>query len=131
MAGKRSKGKKSIVKWIAGAAAVFLLLAAAGFFVQIRDVTVTGNNRCSSEEITRILFPTPKERSLVYCYLKDRFGEHEKIPYVEDYDLVFESPTRVEVICQFLISYLPLDALRRTLSEPAYALQRPVHQVCL
>lgn len=98
MAGKRSKGKKSIVKWIAGAAAVFLLLVAAGFFVQIRDVTVTGNNRCSSEEITRILFPTPKERSLVYCYLKDRFGEHEKIPYVEDYDLVFESPTRVEVI---------------------------------
>lgn len=89
-------------------AAVLALLAAAGFLIRIREVTVTGNNRCTSEEITEILFPTAKERSLIYCYLNDRFGEHKKIPYVEDYDLEFQSPTSVEVIVyeKSIVGYL-------------------------
>ncbi len=108
MAGKRGKGRKGIKRGILLLAAVFALLAAAGFLIRIREITVTGNNRCSSEEITEILFPTAKERTLVYCYLNDRFGDHKKIPYVEDYDLVFQSPTKVEVIVyeKSIVGYL-------------------------
>lgn len=108
MAGKKGKGKKRIKRVLLLLAAVFALLAAAGFLIRIREVTVTGNNRCTSEEITEILFPTAKERSLIYCYLNDRFGEHKKIPYVEDYDLEFQSPTSVEVIVyeKSIVGYL-------------------------
>ncbi len=108
MAGKKGKGKKRIKRVLLLLAAVLALLAAAGFLIRIREVTVTGNNRCTSEEITEILFPTAKERSLIYCYLNDRFGEHKKIPYVEDYDLEFQSPTSVEVIVyeKSIVGYL-------------------------
>ncbi|OUQ16846.1 cell division protein FtsQ [Lachnoclostridium sp. An14] len=108
MVGKRRKGKRKLKRWILLAAAILLLLAAAGFSVRIREVTVTGNNRCDSEEIEKILFPTAKERNLVYCYLNDRFGEHKKIPYVEDYKLVFQSPTKLEVIVyeKSIVGYL-------------------------
>ena len=63
MVGKRRKGKRKLKRWILLAAAILLLLAAAGFSVRIREVTVTGNNRCDSEEIEKILFPTAKERN--------------------------------------------------------------------
>lgn len=103
-----SKGRKKIRRGILLLAAVLVLLTAAGFSIRIREITVTGNNRCTGEEITEILFPTAKERSLFYAYLSDRFGEHRKIPYVEDYDLVFQSPTRVEVIVyeKSIVGYL-------------------------
>ena len=68
MAETRGKGKRKIKKWLVLAAVLILLLTAAGFSIQITEVTVTGNSRCDSEEITRILFPTAKERSLIYCY---------------------------------------------------------------
>ena len=108
MAETRGKGKRKIKKWLVLAAVLILLLTAAGFSIQITEVTVTGNSRCDSEEITRILFPTAKERSLIYCYLSDRLKDHKKIPYVEDYDLVFESPTHVEVIVyeKSIVGYL-------------------------
>ena len=108
MAETRGKGKRKIKKWLVLAAVLILLFAAAGFSIQITEVTVTGNSRCDSEEITRILFPTAKERSLIYCSLSDRLKDHKKIPYVEDYDLVFESPTHVEVIVyeKSIVGYL-------------------------
>ncbi|HIZ79034.1 MAG TPA: FtsQ-type POTRA domain-containing protein [Candidatus Lachnoclostridium stercorigallinarum] len=108
MAESRGKGKRKLKKWLLIPAVIFLLLIAVGFSVRITEVTVTGNSRCSSEEITRILFPTAKERNLVYCYLNDRLGDHKKIPYVEDYDLEFVSPTHVEVIVyeKSIVGYL-------------------------
>lgn len=108
MAESRGKRKRKLKKWLLIPAVIFLLLIAVGFSVRITEVTVTGNSRCSSEEITRILFPTAKERNLVYCYLNDRLGDHKKIPYVEDYDLEFVSPTHVEVIVyeKSIVGYL-------------------------
>ena len=108
MAETRGKGKRKLKKWLAIPAVILLLLAAAAFSVRITEVTVTGNSRVTSEEITRILFPTAKDRNLIYCYVTDRMGEHKTIPYVEDYDLVFESPTHVEVIVyeKSIVGYL-------------------------
>ncbi len=32
------------------------------------------------------------------CYLRDHFGKHEEIPFVEDYKLVIKGPNRAEII---------------------------------
>ena len=48
--------------------------------------------------MTEILFPDQMSRIPIVCYLRDRFQEHEKIPFVEDYKIVFQGPGKVEVI---------------------------------
>jgi cell division protein FtsQ len=82
----------------AAAAAVILLLAAVLFFVRIQTVTVTGNERYTDEQMEDIIFPDNFSRIPLICYLKSNFRAHEKIPFVEDYKIVFQSPVAVEII---------------------------------
>lgn len=80
------------------AAAVILLLGVVLLSVNIKTVTVTGSSRYSDEEIVSMIFGKSMDWNSVYCYAKDRFKEHEQIPFVEDYKLVFQGPSKVEVI---------------------------------
>ncbi len=66
--------------------------------VRIQNVTVTGNERYTDEQMTEILFPDQMSRIPIVCYLKNQFQEHEKIPFVEDYKIVFQGPASAEVI---------------------------------
>jgi len=79
---------------------VILVLMLVIFFVSVKvtDITVTGNERYSDEQIVNILFPDQVSRIPALCYLRNRFQEHEKIPFVEDYKIVFQGLNRVEVI---------------------------------
>ena len=36
------------------------------------------------------MFPDNTSRSTVLCYLREHFGKHEEIPFVEDYKLVIK-----------------------------------------
>lgn len=66
--------------------------------LSITEVTVTGNERYTDQQLVEMLFPDKASRNTVFCYAKDRLKEHEKIPFVEDYEIVFLSPSRVEII---------------------------------
>jgi len=90
---KREKRTGLMVAIIAGLILVIVLLS-----VNISTITVTGNQRYSDEQMRSILFPDRASRNVVYCYLKNRFQEHEKIPFVEDYKIAFQDPFSVEVI---------------------------------
>lgn len=79
-------------------AALLLLAGVILLSVNIRTITVTGNQRYTDEEITDMLFSGKMDLNSAYCYVKDRFGEHQQIPFVEDYKLVFQGPFDVEVI---------------------------------
>lgn len=93
--GKKTAGKRAVIIVLA---VILLLLAAAVWAVKIREVKFTGNEKYTEEQLTDILFPDSVSRNSVFCYLRDRFGKHEKIPFVEDYKIVFKSPVKVEVI---------------------------------
>lgn len=80
------------------AAAVILLWVIVLFTVRVREVSVVGNERYTAEQIEEILFPEGLGRNTIYSYIKNRFRPHEKIPFVEDYRIVYQSPTSVEVI---------------------------------
>lgn len=77
---------------------VVLLLLLLLTSVKIKTVTVTGNSRYSNEQMVGMLFGKPWDYNSLYCYIKNRFMNHQQIPFVEDYKLVFQGPTKVEVI---------------------------------
>lgn len=90
------KGKKTKLRLAAVVIvllAVFLLLT-----LRITEVEVTGNERYTKKEIENLLFPDGRSRNPWYCFLRDRFQKHIQIPFVEDYEIVFQTPNRVEVI---------------------------------
>lgn len=95
MGQKRGRKKTVIV-----AVTVFLLLAiAAGICsIKVQNITVTGNEKYTDEELVNLVFPDQARRSTVLCYLREHFGKHEKIPFVEDYRLVIKGLTSAEII---------------------------------
>ena len=80
------------------AAAVIFLGIAIFLSLQIRNITVTGNKKYTSEQIIDMIFKDGWDRNAVFCLYRDRFKKHEQIPFVEDYKIVFQSPVNVEVI---------------------------------
>ncbi|MFT4005361.1 MAG: cell division protein FtsQ [Lacrimispora sp.] len=80
------------------AAAVVLLLTVIFLSLQIRDITVTGNKKYTSEQIISLLFKDSWDRNAIFCIYKDRFKEHVQIPFIQDYKIVFQNPVKVEVI---------------------------------
>lgn len=82
-----------------GIAVCVILIGAVAFLsLQIREVTVTGNRQYTSEQIEQLLFKDNWDRNAIICFYKDRFRDHEQIPFVEDYKIVFQSPVKVEII---------------------------------
>ena len=81
-------------------AAVFLLLVviAGVCSIRIREITVTGNEKYTDEQVADLVFPDNTSRSTVLCYLREHFGKHEEIPFVEDYKLVIKGLNRAEII---------------------------------
>ncbi len=75
-----------------------LVLAIVFLSVNIKEITITGNQRYTDEQMVDMLFPDKVSRNSFLCYFKERFGRHETIPFVEDYKIVFQSPGHVEVI---------------------------------
>lgn len=89
-------GKKPI-----GILLVTIVIAGVLFalsMVKITDITVTGNERYTDEEMIELLFPDEWSRNTGVCYLKNQFKEHETIPFVEDYKIVFQGLNQIEII---------------------------------
>lgn len=80
------------------AAAVILLICIVLLSVSVKDVTVTGSSRYTQEQIIDMIFQKSWDWNSVYSYIKDNTQDHLQIPFVEDYKIVFQSPTSVEII---------------------------------
>ena len=78
---------------------ILVILAAFAFTVKIKTVTVTGNEWYTAEEIESMIFDKDRfSRNTVYQFVRQLFGKKDPIPFVEDYKLIFNSFTDVEVI---------------------------------
>lgn len=78
--------------------AFFLLVGTVLISVQVKSVIVTGSSHYTDQQMTELIFQTNMDWNSAYCYFKDRMQEHVQIPFVEDYDIVFHGPTKVEII---------------------------------
>lgn len=91
-----NKNRKKLI--VTGFFLALLLLLAVLFFVRIKTVKVSGNERYTDEQIENMIFDTNLSRNSVYCYYQYRFRPHKTIPFVEDYKIVFRSPVDIEII---------------------------------
>ena len=89
-------GRKRVWFGAVGITALFLVVLLLS--VKITDITVTGNKKYDSDQIVEMLFPDSLSKNSGICYLKDRFEPHKKIPFVEDYKIVFRSMSQIEII---------------------------------
>ncbi len=89
----KKKKKGFVIKALAALLLVIVVLS-----MKIKDITVTGNKRYTDEQMVAFLFPDNMSRNTGFCYLRDRFGEHEQIPFVEDYRLEFQGINKLEII---------------------------------
>lgn len=76
--------------------------------LRIRTVRVTGAKNYTEEEIEEILFPTPLYRNTLVCFVRQSLGKKKDIPFVQDYKILFLSPSEVEVIVyeKSIVGYL-------------------------
>lgn len=95
---KHGRSLKKFLIFIGTAAAALALALLAAANITIREMSVTGNEFYTNEEIRDMLFDTPLKRNTIYCYLNNRFGERQAIPFVERYQIEFRSLSSVEVI---------------------------------
>lgn len=81
---------------------IFLLILSAlvvtVLSVNIRQVSISGNSRYTDQEIVDIVFQKNIDCNSVCFFLKERTREHVRIPFVEDYQVRFLSPTHLEII---------------------------------
>ena len=93
---KQKRSKRGIAIGIT--AACFLVFVAAVMSLRIKDITVTGSRQYTEKEVIDLIFKGKWDRNTIYCLYRDSFKEHEQIPFVEDYKIVFQSPTKIEII---------------------------------
>ena len=85
-------------KWAGIAAALLLLGAVLVFGLRIKEVTISGSDRYTPEQIETILFSGRWGNNTILAFINDKTKPHKQIPFVEDYKLVFHGPFKVEVI---------------------------------
>lgn len=79
-------------------AAVILLICIVLLSVTINNVTVTGNSRYTDQQMMDMVFQRKWDWNSMYSYIKNSTGKHQQIPFVEDYKVVYQNPSSVEII---------------------------------
>lgn len=68
------------------------LVSTDGFRVQF-----SGSEKYTDEELAEYLFPTKKSANPFVFLLKDKFGEHVEIPFIEAYDVTIKGLKEYEI----------------------------------
>lgn len=77
---------------------LFLLGMLFSLTVTIEEIIITGNEKYTDEQMMEFVFPQTVNRNALFCYVTNQFVEQQEIPFVERYDMIFHTPTQVEVI---------------------------------
>lgn len=107
------KGKIGIAVIVAGV--VFL---AALLSVQVKTVSITGNEYYSQDELEALLFPGRMDKSPLVIWIRQKLGKNPPVPFVEKYTVNLTGLASAEVMLyeksmigyvEFMGSYLYFD----------------------
>ncbi len=97
---KRSEKKRKFRFLIPAAAAlvlvVVLLLSVLGVF-RIREVTVSGNEHYTNEEIVDYVLGDGIRRNMLYVYLRYQYFSHPEIPFVDTFEVTIDTFSSVTI----------------------------------
>lgn len=97
---KRRKRKQRMIKLLAAGILVVAVLAVVLLF-QVRTVTVYGNDRHSSEEISSGLMNEILSKNTLYLLWKYRDGEvPDTLPFLNSLQVQMKTPSHIEVVVQ-------------------------------
>ncbi len=94
---RRGRGKTAVIV-LGVILAVVLLIGILLFATQIKEIEVTGNQRYTEEQIIDLIFDETWSKNSAYCYYENNFQEPKSIPFIEEYKVEFQSPTKVRVV---------------------------------
>lgn len=92
------RAERKNYKWLGIAVAFLLLGAVLVFGLRIKEVTVSGSDRYTPQQIENILFSGRWGNNTILALINDKTNPHKQIPFVDDYKLVFHGLFKVEVI---------------------------------
>jgi len=96
---RRRRGKGKTVAIVLGVIlAVVLLIGILLCAVQIKEIEVTGNKHYTEEQIIDLIFDEKWSKNSAYCYYENNFQEPKSIPFIEEYKVEFQSPTKVRIV---------------------------------
>ena len=88
--------KRWIIAGAALTAAVVLLLCVAGVF-WVREVTVTGNEYYTKEQIADFVIGDGLKRNTLYLYVRYNYMEHPEIPFIDAFEVKVDSPSSLTI----------------------------------
>ena len=94
---RRGQGKTAMIV-LGVILSVLLLIGILFFSVRIKEIEVSGNRQYTEDEIIEILFDERWSKYSAYCYYENNFREKKSIPFIEDYKIEFQSPTKVRIV---------------------------------
>lgn len=94
---RRGRGKTAAIV-LGVILAIVLLIGILLCAVQIKDIEVTGNRHYTEEQIIDLIFDEKWSKNSAYCYYENKFQEPKVIPFIEEYKVEFQSPTKVRVV---------------------------------
>lgn len=95
---RRRRGGKTAAIILGVLLGIVLLIGILFFAVRIKEIDVTGNRQYTEDEIIELLFDEKWSMNSAYCYYENQFREKKTIPFIEDYKIEFQSPTKVRVV---------------------------------
>lgn len=94
---RRSAGKTAAIV-LGIILAVILLIGILLWAIQIKEIEVTGNKHYTEEQIIELIFDEKWSKNSAYCYYENKFQEPKSIPFIEEYKVEFQSPTKVRIV---------------------------------
>ena len=94
---RRSTGKTAAIV-LGIILAVVLLIGILLWAIQIKEIEVTGNKHYTEEQIIELIFDEKWSKNSAYCYYENKFQEPKSIPFIEEYKVEFQSPSKVRVV---------------------------------
>lgn len=92
----KKRGKKIILAAAVLAVLALLLLLVLGM-CRIQEVTVTGNDYYTKEEIADLIIQGEHQRNTIYLYLRYKYGKHQTIPFIDDFEVSIQSHDSITI----------------------------------
>lgn len=85
-----SKKKLKIIKWVIIGILILLIPIIIMKKTELKEVSVEPGKRYSADEIKSFIIKEGGYKNAIYIYLKYKYGEQEKIPFLEYVDIELE-----------------------------------------
>ncbi len=92
-----STRRKKRLQILGGIVGILLICVISFLSIRIKTVEITGNVQNTEDNIKKAILGDKSSPCSAWLYLKNKFKKHEKIPFVEKYDIEFHSLTSITI----------------------------------